>query len=184
VILVGAEGFSQEDRQKVDVALATMSSIYSAIGLTLSIKRFKLTGPKLRGRNKSPINEADLEAITRLAEGPDGTIDIFVVRLMMGLLGLSPIRGPCNKRKKGMKGVVVAVEIPIRNDHPVTNPDAFRGAVWAHELGHYLGLEHCRCTDLPCFGNLMRGGECTPADGTTISPTQAATIARHCAVTP
>jgi hypothetical protein len=183
VILVGSENFQQDDRRKVTTALAVMRQIYLGIGLHFAIDRFALSAANLRGRHMSPLDEADLTALTRLAGGPDGTIDIFVVKIILGYHGLSPIRGPCDKRRKGMKGVVVATQTPIRSADPSVDADTFRGRVWAHEVGHYLGLEHCPCNDLPCLGNVMRGAECSPSAGTALSSDQANTIAGHCAVT-
>jgi hypothetical protein len=122
------------------------------------------------------VTKSDIEAITSLAAGPNGTLDMFVVKLMLGYHGLGRIDGPCDKRKKGMTGVVVALSSIADDDH--------RGLVWAHEIGHYLGQKDCPCNDLPCLGNLMRGGQCSNKNNRVITARQADEMKRHCMVRP
>jgi hypothetical protein len=187
VILVGAETYTAEQRQQINTTIAELRKIYLGIGLHFSIDRFKLTGPLVRGRHKSPITESDVVAISRLANTPDATVDLYIVRIMPPqLLGQSPTGGPCSKRAKGRRGVVAGFFIPDppRGTPPINDMEAFRAIVWAHELGHYFGLEHCPCDDLPCLDNVMRGGECIPRAGTHFLPAQVADIKRHCAVSP
>ena len=180
VILVGVERFTAEDRRKVNEALRIMRTIYLSIGLHFSIDRFKMPVAQCRGLMMTPITDADAEAITQRVAGPDGTIDMFVVRQMVGGAGVTKVDGPCNKRRsKRMTGVVVAL-----TDLSFTDNDARRGTVFAHEVGHYLGLDHCPCGDPACNDNLMRGGGCSTNSNTAITAQQAVVLMSHCAVTP
>jgi Metallo-peptidase family M12B Reprolysin-like len=176
VCLVGVENFDAADRQKINATLDVMKSIYQPVGITFTIGRFKISRVGLRGRQMSPINKSDIEAITKLAAGPNGTLDMFVVKLILGQHGHARINGPCDKRKKGMTGVVVALSSLNDVDH--------LGLVWAHEIGHYLGQDDCPCNDLPCFGNFMRGGQCSNKNDRVITARQADDMKRHCMVTP
>jgi reprolysin-like metallo-peptidase family M12B len=97
------------------------------------------------------------------------------VKMMLGGDGVTKTNGPCNKKeKRRMTGVVVRVG----------NDDARNGTVFAHEVGHYLGLDHCQCNDPACDDKLMRGGGCNTNSNTVISPADAAKLRTHCAVRP
>jgi hypothetical protein len=174
LVLVGSDAFSAADRQKVNDAVQIMRTIYAAVDLHFSIDRFKMSvadaGPLVTVKSN-----ADARALTEKVAGPVNTVDIFVVRSMLGADGWSPVGGPCDKRKKGMTGCVVSLNGSAANC----------GNSFAHELGHYLGLAHCPCSDPACTSNFIRGtGGCSSNSNTDITAQQGAIVTGHCAVTP
>lgn len=170
--LVGAETFSAADRQEVNDAVHIMRTIFLGVGLHIEIERFVL--PLARAGSLVVIrNLADAQALTKKAIGPANGIDMFVVKTMLNGFGWSPVGGPCDKTKKGMTGAVVSL-----NGTP-----AERGNTFAHELGHFLGLNHCPCSDPACSDNFIRGGEgCNSGANTGITAAQGSVVNSHCAV--
>ena len=63
---------------------------------------------------------------------PNGSLDLFVVQVVNGASGWSPVGGSCDKDSKGMTGSVVSLE----------GGKDYAGNTFAHEMGHYLGLDH------------------------------------------
>jgi hypothetical protein len=175
VALVGFEAFDSGDRQAVTDAVGVMQSIWAAVGLQVIVARF-VVPTRLVGRLIAPYGGAEAQAITERVAGPAGAVDMFVVRTFGPGWGIAREgAGPCDKQRKGMTGVVVSI---------MGNTTAQNGTTFAHELGHYLGLPHCRCNDPACTTNLMRGGGCPAGSNTAITPAQAAQAKTHCFVTP
>lgn len=171
--LVGVEGFTPADRAAVDDAVRIMRIIMLGAGIHLAIDRFKMSTAQV-GRLVTITSNADARALTHKAAGPDGGIDMFVVKQMTGADGWSPVGGPCDKTRKGMTGAVVSLNGDAAN----------RGNTFAHELGHYLGLEHASCSDPAFNDNFIRGGKCSSGANTVVTSAQAAIMVTHCAVTP
>jgi hypothetical protein len=92
---------------------------------------------------------------------PNTAIDLFGVPVIAGTLGgLSPTDGPCDKDAQGMDGVVVEIMAP-------------QNVIIAHEVGHYMGLDH---DESPL--NLMNAAG--SAANTTVTSAQGSTIKEHC----
>jgi hypothetical protein len=108
-------------------------------------------------------SDSEAESLTDDWTVPNVAIDLFCVPLYVGTVaGLSPVDGPCDKNAKGMDGSVVERTAPLN-------------VIIAHELGHYLGLEHNSGA-----ANVMNG---TAAAGNTVlSSGQGASIKDHCFV--
>jgi hypothetical protein len=89
-------------------------------------------------------NEAEAKALTHDFSGPPGGIDVFLVQTINGDAGLGPAHppGPCNKdRNLQLTGVLVAL----------SSDRQWSGQTLAHEVGHYLGLDHTTSpTNLMC----------------------------------
>jgi hypothetical protein len=170
--LVGTELFSAADRQKVNDAVQIMRTILLAVDLHISVDRFRMSVSQA-GSLVNITSDADAQALTEKAAGPDNTVDFFVVKTMVGAEGWSPVGGPCNKKKKGMTGVVVSLNGSVDNC----------GNTFAHELGHYLGLVHCPCVDAACNDNFIRGGGCSSNSNTVITAEQGDLVKSHCSVT-
>jgi Metallo-peptidase family M12B Reprolysin-like len=79
-----------------------------------------------------------------------------------GAWGWSAVNGPCNKYYNGWSGSVASLE----------GSNAVSGLVFAHEMGHYLGLDHTYDA-----GNLMNAG------GSGLYQWQGDVMKRHCNVT-
>lgn len=117
-------------------------------------------------------------------------IDAFVVRMISAsdFIGLSPVGGDCDKGGKD-DGLLAG-----------GNDRTFDGLArtFAHELGHYLGLEHNHGDGSGCSGcpstdagksNLMAQTRCTTCpggagvrDSTLLTSGQGSTIRGHCTV--
>ncbi|GAA0948922.1 hypothetical protein [Virgisporangium aurantiacum] len=111
--------------------------------------------------------------------GRPGAVDLFVVQTMGALAGRSPSPGPCSKDSLvNMSGTVVELSWTPQ----------FTGVLIAHELGHYLSLDH-----VSDEGNLMCGPSgvwpfrtsCEPSqDNTEITTAQGAEMKTHCMINP
>lgn len=94
-------------------------------------------------------------------------MDLFVVRLMTDADGRSPVNGPCDKDKKNnMTGPVV--EIYASGD------DLYAANGFAHEMGHYLGLDHIADST-----NFI-GNNGSSNSNTDINSDQGDTMRQHC----
>lgn len=176
-ILVGAELFTATDRQNVADAITVMRQIMLGAGLRLEFDMFKLSAADA-GRFVHITSRSDAAALTyRVQAGPFGTVEMFIVRTMSGSAsGWSPVGGSCDKRDKGMTGIVVSL-----NGKDAAND----GNTFAHELGHYLGLSHVSCDDPALARNFIRGaGTCSSEANTEVTADQATTMLQHCAVRP
>jgi hypothetical protein len=171
--LVGFEGFSAADRADVDQGVIVMRTILAAVDIHLSVDRFRMSVAQA-GRLVTITSLADARALTEKAAGPDNTVDMFVVKRMTKGEGWSPVGGPCNKKRKGMTGIVVSLNGDAAN----------RGNTFAHELGHYFGLEHASCSDPAFAANFIRGGGCSSNSNTIVTAEQAAIMKTHCAMAP
>ncbi len=85
----------------------------------------------------------------------NASIDVFLVRVISGdSAGKSPVEGSCDKDSKDDSGCVIAVE---------DNADGVGvtlGQAIAHEVGHYLGLEHeDELPDNLMFTSVLNGGK-------------------------
>lgn len=145
------------------------------IGFAGAAQIFRQVGLRLReaGRYDVPTASAggyptidsngEAEDLTDDWTVPNVAIDLFCVPVYAGsVAGLSPVDGPCDKDAKGMDGAVVERISPLN-------------VIIAHELGHYMGLDH-----VAAASNFMNG---TAGAGSTVAtPGQGATMKQHCFV--
>jgi hypothetical protein len=131
VIYVGYEDFTQGDYNEVDYAVDKyLPWIYGNVGHGLgSVSYYTISNRQW----SSSIDLSDAEALTDAYTIPDSGADVFVVLALSGADGVSALNGSCDKNSSGgMTGPVVSL-----------NGDSYNVAnTFAHEIGHYLGLEH------------------------------------------
>ncbi|MFC4116635.1 hypothetical protein [Nonomuraea zeae] len=132
IIRVGSEAFTDEDGPRLLAAVKEAAAIFAGSGLELVLGEFRNIGEKAAG-GMDVIGGTDEEKdlTVKFATLLPG-IDVFVVKAYAGgTVGSSPVCGRCFPAIPGQQiGVVV-----------VLTPEA-TGKTLAHELGHYLGLEH------------------------------------------
>jgi hypothetical protein len=133
VILVGSESFGDDDKAEIDAAVQFTRDTYAAVNLGVGrVRWFSITTDEANGRENID-NDDEAIALTEEWTVHNYAVDVFFVLSDAGAAtGASPVDGPCDKDSKGPTGCIVAIDTP---------PD-ITGLALAHELGHYLGLEH------------------------------------------
>ena len=111
------------------------------------------------------LDKDDAEDLTSDWTVPNDGHDVFVVRQMTGGAdGRSAVDGGCDKNGKGWSGSVVSLNSGANN----------AGNTFAHEIGHYLGLDH-----VPDSGNFI-GGNGGSNSWTGIFSWQGDEMKQHC----
>jgi hypothetical protein len=170
LILVGAELFSVADEHDLDAAVQITRDIYEQINLGIGrLQWWAISEADAKGLENITSN-SDAQNLTNDWTVPNDAVDVFVVRSYRGVVaGNSPVDGPCDKDRLGkMTGSVVTIHkyIGLPNDWTTSG-------ILAHELGHYLGLNHVSDPS-----NLMN-----PASwGTDLTEQQGRTMKEHCFV--
>jgi hypothetical protein len=165
--LFAVGSFSARDNQRMRDGLGVARHIFSQVGLNIRTARF----------SEIPSSDAGpLEIIDSVAEAnqlihtfgiDDHAVDLFVVRSINGADGHAPKNGPCGDPNFfGLLGCVGELFGSAENT----------GNSFAHELGHYLGLDHIVDTD-----NFI-GGDGASNGNTQIHEWQGAMMKGHCKV--
>lgn len=149
--LVRTAIFSLSQQKEIDFGLQTMRNIYAAVNVGIGrIQRFFIPPGH-------EVIDGDSEAKDLWDEFsvPNASIDVFLVRVISGSSsGKSPTPGSCDKDSKNDSGCVIAVE---------DNTDGIGvtlGQAIAHEVGHYLGLEHEeKLPENLMFTSILNGGK-------------------------
>jgi Metallo-peptidase family M12B Reprolysin-like len=125
--------FSNVDELEIDAAVQFARDTYATVNVGIGrVERYFITTAEANGRENIDSDD-EAEELTHEWSVPNDGLDIFLVLTYAGTtIGLSAVDGPCDKSDKDMNGSVVAIE-GTGND---------TGFVLAHEVGHYLGLEH------------------------------------------
>lgn len=164
--LIRTASFNNAQQNEIDFGLQVMRNIYATVNVGIGrIQRFLIPPGH-------EVIDGDSEAQDLWNEfnGPNIGIDVFLARVISGdSSGKSPVDGSCDKDSKNDSGCVIAVE---------DNADDVGlqiGQVIAHEVGHYLGLEHE--DELP--DNLMFP---TAPNGGKLYGGQGGVMVLHCSV--
>jgi hypothetical protein len=149
--LIRTAGFTVGEQQEIDVGLHTMRDIYATVNVGVGrIQRF-LIPPG----HEVIDDTSEAEDLWNEFNGPDGAIDVFLAQIINGdSAGKSPVGGSCDKDSKDDSGCVIAVA--DNSDGTGTT----LGQAIAHEVGHFLGLEHE--TELPdnlMYTSVLNGGK-------------------------
>lgn len=178
-ILVGHENdfsgaVSRDDVTKAQYAIQVMRDIYAQRDFGVRRINWQRIPMADVGGYVNITDSAEAEDLTDDWNGPNGGIDVFFVQSIGDAGGWSNVDGSCDKDSKdGRTGAVLEVLGSRR----------FTGVLLAHEVGHYLGLQHTNT-----ITNLM--GADTNNDGigeitnnsTNLTSGQGTTIKGHCSV--
>lgn len=167
-ILVCPSTFSSADRDEVEFAIQAARDIYDDVDIGIREVEYWSVPASDNPSQCTLGDNGDDDLVESRQLTNDYTVDndyldVFFVRSIVGsAAGWSAINGPCSKEPFlgfGMSGSVVEL----------TGTPAFTGVALAHEVGHYLGLDHSTGSS-----NFMQaaGG----AGNTVITTTQGDTI--------
>jgi hypothetical protein len=168
IIRVGIEDFTAADMADIDNAINVTRLMYAKVRINVRNVSFWNISLSEAGANAIIDSQAEAEDLTWDWTVPNDAHDVFVVRVMVDADGWSAIDGSCDKNVKGMTGSVVSLN-GTRNNTANT---------FAHEIGHYLGLDH-----IPDPGNFI-GGDGKSDSFAGIQAWQGAIMRRHCFVKP
>lgn len=164
VILVGADSFTPADIQQVRDSLAIARQIFAQVSIGIDrVEWYDISASEV-GSLAVIDSHSEAEDLTDDWTVQNQSLDLFVVRSMNGADGWSAVDGSCDKDSKGMTGSVVSLNGPAANS----------GNTFAHEMGHYLGLNH-----IPDSGNFI-GGDGDSDSWTGIYAWQGTKMKKHC----
>ncbi|PSN14183.1 hypothetical protein C7293_12805 [filamentous cyanobacterium CCT1] len=167
VIAVGVDNFDDNDDIEIDYSIYRIRDIYAQVNIGVGrVEHYGVPTAEASGFD-SPTTSDQLEQITDTWSVPNNGIDVFIPFNMNVCsdtgctLGRSAIGGPCEeKNDKGMNGAVTGLWGSEQTSR-----------TFAHEIGHYLNLEHnhdgspdCPDTADGC-NNLMAQTRCANSCG-------------------
>jgi Metallo-peptidase family M12B Reprolysin-like len=166
-ILVAVENFTAADRAETQDAIQIAREIFGKVGLGIRKLNWQQITVASAGGYATIDSGGEAHDLTDDWNGPGGALDLFVVRVMNGADGRSAVGGPCDKDDKDeMTGSVVSLNGDAANS----------GNTFAHEMGHYMGLDHIADT-----GNFI-GGNGGSDSWTGIYAWQGDVMKKHCYV--
>ena len=186
IIRVGIDNFTADEIDKIDYAIYKARKIYRTVNLGLGrIEHYDVTSGEADGKDDLG-SEDEAEDLTHDWTVPNNGLDVFMVdNISADFVGLSPVDGPCDKDDKDMNGVIGG---------EVNRSRSRVARSFAHEIGHYLGLEHNHGDDPDCpdtmagCNNLMAQTRCATSCGggicqaMNLTSSQGSTVRSHCFV--
>lgn len=164
IILVAGDSFTPAEIQKVRDSSVIMRQIFAQVSIGVDRVAWYEISTSEAGIFAVIDSESEAEDLTDDWTIQNNSLDLFIVRSMNGADGWSAVDGSCDKDSKGMTGSVVSLNGSTANS----------GNTFAHEIGHYLGLNH-----IPDTGNFI-GGNGNSDSWTDIYVWQDNTMKRHC----
>lgn len=133
LVLVAPENYPTGAIGTIEFAIQFMRDIYAQVDIGIRTLEWWAIDAVDAGAHAVIDSFNEAEDLVNDWRVDNDFIDVFVVRSANGLDGFSAIDGPCNKRSlMGATGAVVSLN----------GSDTNVGNTFAHEVGHYLGLEH------------------------------------------
>jgi hypothetical protein len=166
LILVGTENFTTALRTQLDQSLTGAQAIFTEVGLQM--RNFSWFHIDVADAGTyANLDKSEAPSLTADWTVPNHALDLFIAPMMTGGAdGRSAVNGSCNKDAKGMTGSVVSLNGNAANS----------GNTFAHEMGHYLGLDHI------ADPNNFIGNNGASDSNTEILASQGQTMAKHCFV--
>jgi hypothetical protein len=184
---------SQQDtaREKIDYAIYRTRNIYAAVNLGVGrVNHYVITQDEADGAHDVG-SEGEADELSDDWSVDNNGIDCFVVRTISAdFVGISPVDGDCDKGGK-RDGLVAGA---IDRGGVTAGFDAF-SRTFAHEIGHYLDLQHNHddgdnCANCPgsvaACDNLMAQTRCANCcgngvrAGVLLTSNQGSTMRGHC----
>lgn len=179
VIAVGSDLFSDSDYIEIDYSIYRIRYIYAQVGIAVGrVQHYTVTTAEALG-HENPTNDEALKALTHMWRVPNDGIHVFVPFLMNVPLdkevaaGKSIQVGPCEGETRDNNKMNASVVGLFGSEETATT--------FAHEVGHYLGLEHKDTAN-----NLMlsSGTVNDPRQEVLLDEVQGEIIRAHCLVKP
>jgi hypothetical protein len=144
VIRVGFDAMSnaaeQQGIDKIDYAIYRIRTIYDQVDLGVGrVLHWVISAADSNGRDNIG-SEDEADELSDEWSVPNSGIDCFLVRNISDpdFVGISPVGGDCDKDTK--RDGLIAGE--IERDASDDRDFEFVARTFAHEIGHFLGLEH------------------------------------------
>lgn len=170
VIKVGSDLFTPSDLVEVDGAVHKARTIYAQVGVGIGRVRHFAIPVSMANGLEIIHNGFEAALLTNQWTVHNNGLDVFIVRDYVGdTIGLSAEPGSCDKDDSSdMTGSVVEI----------SNGPQQTARTFAHEMGHYFGLDHEN--DKP--ENLMCQSKFASNTTTSVvlSADQGSTIQEHC----
>jgi hypothetical protein len=181
VIMIGRDSLPASKIQQLNDSVAGMTAIFAARGPQIGTVGF-FEVPVAKGAEFLILqSQSDARAVAQAWSVKNDAIDLIVVPVIaasdpkQAADGWSPVGGPCNKKKsKGLRTPVVSL-----NGSTANSSNTF-----AHELGHFLGLEHCEKDPASCAGDPANFIKSQSNSNTGVTDAQATKMKSHCSVKP
>jgi Metallo-peptidase family M12B Reprolysin-like len=176
-----AAGDADEAAEKLDYAIYKIRNVYRPVRLGVGrVEHFVITSGEADGADDLG-SEDEADELSDDWTVQNDAIDVFVVRNISDsdFVGISPVDGSCDKDSK---------------DDGLVGGEINRGfdavaRTFAHEIGHFLGLEHNHdddeCPDTTAGkNNLMAQTKCATSvrDSVLLTGGQGSTMRDHCSV--
>ena len=167
VIMVAPENYFVGAIRQICYSLQVTREIFSNVDFGIGrIEWFQISEEEA-GDLSVTDSEGEAEELTSDWTVDNDGLDLFVVRLMTDTDGWSAVDGSCDKDSKGFTGSVVEL---------YSGDDDYAANGFAHEMGHYLGLEHI------ADSNNFIGGNGASNSNTAILNSQGDIMKSHCFV--
>lgn len=178
VIVVGADRFTPAQLLQVDQSVQIMQAIYAVHGPQVgTVGRFTISSAAA-GSLVVIRSESDARALADKWAVRNDALDLFVVPVIVAGAradGWSPVGGRCEKnRTKGLRSAVVSLNGDAANS----------GNTFAHEVGHFLGLQHCEKDATFCSGDPANFMKSQSNSNTGMTIAQANKMKLHCLIKP
>lgn len=144
IFLVGHEpGFngwwSQAEAQSMQLAIDDMRGLFAQVGLGVRRLFWRYISTN-EATGYWSVNASEATDLTEDFTGPNNGIDVFFVKNVSDAGGWSNADGPCDKDERGERTGAV---LELRSDNcTVGSGSLCTGILLAHEVAHYLTLEH------------------------------------------